>query len=535
MQRTLALRTTAVLTVGICLATVASVASQAHAAAKTTRKAKAAASTTAPTTTVAARGKLVVGEGSEVVGLDPAAVTTEIIYNGVVNATYNTLMNQLLTGTEPQPELASSLTESSDRRVWTLTVRDGVRFHDGTALDANAVKINLERQRKSRLSGTTMALIKSIDVTGPMTLTLTVDKPYASMPYLLSSTAGIMVSPKAIAEKAAKLNREPTDAGTGPYVLKEWVAGDHITVVRNPNYWGATKPRLDQITFKVVPDEAARYAALRAGDIQMDVTGFPNIANQGKADGFAVLDAPIAGFTGLLLNNAKPPFDDVRIRRAVALGRDARALLALYGQDPSFDLSNNSIWPINDRWYSAAGEKLDYDKATARALVSSYVKDTGKDVSFTLTVAAATGLVVDSNRLQVRFWQDAGMDVRLQLVPDFNAIIGAVVSGQFQVLTWVMALSGDPDATAYPILYSTSPNNFSRYKSAEMDAALDAGRVTGDPVARKAAYAEVQRIFRRDVPFVVGTFGTFHFVMDKKVCGLDANGGYMKSVGYGNC
>ena len=522
------------LLLGIGLTTTLLGGSHASAASKRATTTKRPAASTTPTTTTPARGKIAVGDIGEVVGLDPAVVASQITILGVPQAIYDTLMDVPF-GKDPSPELLSSLKESADRKTWTLTVRDGITFHDGTALNAEAVKINLERQRKAPLGASTMALIRSIDVTGSMTLTLTLDKPNGSIPYFLGSTSGIMLSPKAIAEKADRLNRAPTDAGTGPYVLKEWVPGDHSTVVRNPSYWGASKPRLDQITFRVVPDEAARYAALRAGDLNVVATLFPNIADQGTADGYTVVDPPFGGFATTLLNTSKPPFDDVRIRRALALGRDRRVIGALFN-DRNIDKANASLWPVGDSWYSAAGDSLDYDNATARALVSAYVKDTGKDVAFTYLVGGSGGVLNDSVRLQVKFWQDAGMDAKIQTVPDSNAVIGAVVTGQFQATGWLVALSPDPDATAYPVLYSTSPQNFGKYKSTEMDALLDAGRAANDTATRKAIYADVQRLFRKDVPFIMGSPGTQHFILDKKVCGIGTTGGFTaKTVGYGNC
>lgn len=489
--------------------------------------------TKSATTAAAAKGRISVGETGEAPGLDPAAVFVPITAAGVVNAIYDTLMD-VPYGKAPVPQLASALVEQPDRKSWTLTIRSGVRFHDGTALTAEAVKVNLERQRRSPLNGPTMALITSIDVTGPLTLRLTLGKPFGSMPYLLGSTAGIMVSPKAIKEKAATLNRGPSDAGTGPYILKEWVSGDRTVVVRNPKYWGSPKPRLDQITFRVVPDEAARYGALRAGDLQVDATVFPNIVDQARKDGYAVVDPPIAGSAATLFNNAKAPFDDVRIRRAAALAIDRRAISTLFN-DPNVDKAGNGLWPIGNPWYTA-GEESTFDQAEARRLVDAYTKDTGRAVAFTYMTAALGGTVTDSARLQVKYWQDAGMDVKLQVLPDANALVINVATGQYQAAGWLVGLESDPDATAYPVLSSTSPVNFSKYKSAEMDALLEAGRAAGDVATRKPIYADVQRLFRKDVPFLVGSPGTLHFVIDPKVCGVGDTGPFTaKTVGLGNC
>ncbi len=503
-------------------------------AAKRTKPKKTTPSTSAAPTTVPPLRKLAVGTAGELPGLDPAAVFGDITSQGVANAIYEQLMDTPF-GKDPQPLLAESLTEAADRKSWTLAVRRNVHFHDGTPLNADAVKLNLDRQRKSRSNGATMALIKTIDVTGPFSLTLSLDKPYASLPYFLGGTAGIMISPNAIGEKADKLNREPTDAGTGPYRLTEFVVGDHSTVVRNPNYWGTIKPRLSQITFRYIPDESTRYAALRAGDVQSMIALLPRTAAVAKNDGFAVITPPSSSSAAYLFNNAKAPFDDIRIRRAAALALDVRAISDVV-EDPNVDKQGFGLWPKGNPWYAPDGDVPDYDRAAARRLVASYISDTGKDAAFTFSVPASGGAVLDAARLTARYWQDAGMDVKLQIAPEATPYTVAVATGQYQAALWSLGLQRDPDATAYPVLFSGSPTNFARYKNADMDAALDRGRSAVDQSSRKAAYADVQRLTRRDVPFIVGTIGTVNLVSDRSVCGLDESGGFTaRTAGLGNC
>ena len=438
-------------------------------------------------------------------------------------------------GKGPQPALAESFAEAPDRKSWTLKIRDGVTFHDGTKLNADAVKFNLERQRKSRVNAALMALIKNIEVTDPMTIKLSLDKPYAGLPYLLSGGVGIMVSPKAVQEKGDKFNREPSDSGTGPYILKEWTPGDHATVVRNPNYWGNPKPRLDQITFRYIFDESARYAALQAGDVQSITTLSTSTTERATKDGFQVFDPPYAGSAVWLLNNSKPPFDDIRIRRAALLAIDDDALQSLFNNPKAADSRGFGLWPKDNSWH-LPGRQPAYDKAEARRLVLNYMNDTGKQAAFTFTSLSTSGPLVDAARLLVKNWQDAGFDAKLQLLPDANPLVVALLSGQYEAAISLVGLEKDPDATASPVLSSTSQLNFARYKSAEMDAALEEGRVAADPAARKAAYDRVQTIFRRDLPFIVFNPGSGRTIATNKVCGLDAEGPFpSKTVGFGNC
>ena len=514
-------------------AMAATAATKAKAGTKTTRAPK-TTSPTAPATTAAPRRKLVVGTLSEPTGFDPTAASEGLPASGVIDAMYDNLIDAPI-GKDPQPALAESFAESTDRLSWTLKIRSGVMFHDGTALNADGVKLNLDRHRKSRFTGQEMSVVKSVDVVDPMTVKLSLFKPYTALPYLLAGNIGLMVSPKAIQEKADLLNRAPTDAGTGPYILKEWVPGDHATLVRNPNYWGVIKPRLDQITFKLVIDEGARLAGLESGDLQSMLMVSPQLVNQAVKDGFTLVQTPTSGELVMYFNNAKPPFDDVRIRRAAALALDLKAVSVALG-DTNSATQGYSIWPKDNPWYSAGGSSLAYDRAAARNLVNDYIKSTGRDAAFALTVVNSGGTSVDYYRLIAKYWNDAGMSAKVVEVPDFNQQVIALVTSQYEASGFGFFIANDPDATAYPLLASASPTNFSHYKSADMDAALEDGRTAADPAARKAAYARVQEIFRRDVPFIPGANGPTNILSAKDVCGLLTTGGFTaKTVGIGNC
>ena len=498
--------------------------------------------TAAPTTTLAAptastapaRKKMVVGTISEPGGLDPAAVPGDMTAQPSIIAIYDQLVDTPW-GKSPQPGLAESFVESPDRKSWTLKIRSGVKFHDGTDLNAEAVRFNLERYRKSRVTAGTMSVIKSVDVTDPMTVRLTLDKPFGALPDLLGSNVGIMVSPKAIQEKADILNRQPTDAGTGPYILKEWIPADHITVVSNPNYWGNPKPHLEQITFKVVLDDQSRLAALQAGDVQSMVTPVQDTANRGVKAGFRLVEAPASFSSAIFFNNSKPPFDDIRMRRAAALALDIVAIGNVL-DDAAAPNQGFGLWPKDNLWYSPSQNTPGFDRATARSLVNDYIKSTGRDASFTIIAPNVGSAVSDALRLTVKYWSDAGIAVKVVELPDINSAVIALATSQYEAAALGVALNKDPDPTAFNALSSTSPTNFSRYKNVEMDAALDQGRTAGDQATRKAAYARVQDLFRRDVPFLVGSSGTLHILSAKTVCGIEPTGGFpAKTVGIGNC
>ena len=125
------------------------------------------------------------------------------------------------------------------------------------------------------------------------------------------------------------------------------------------------------------------------------------------------------------------------------------------------------------------------------------------------------------------------MDVELSPVNDFNALVLSVVFGQYEAAGFIAGLTDDPDPTAYPVLHSSSSFNFEKYKNREMDAALDEGRTNPDPAARKLAYAKVQDLFRRDIPFLIGSPATVRVISVKKLCGIEPSGFFpAQTAGY---
>jgi peptide/nickel transport system substrate-binding protein len=480
----------------------------------------------------AARSKISVGVLSEP-SMDPAAATSDLTLNDITSAIYDTLLDSPI-GELPKPNLADSITEAADRRSWTIALRKGVTFQDGSTFDGTAVKFNLDRQRKSRSYGAQMAVIANVVVIDPLTVRLDLDRPYAAMPAMMSGTIGMMVSPKAVEAAGDRFVRDPGRAGTGPYMVSEVVPGDHTTVIRNPNYWGEIKPRLEQIRFQIIPDESSRFAALQAGDLQAISILTSSIGDFAVAAGFKRVTSDGVGSSGLVFNTSKPPFDDVRMRRAVALAIDTQTI-STFAEDRNFGNQGNGLWPKNNPWYSP-GEDRRFDPNEARRLVNEYTRDTGRSATFTLQAFGFAPLLLDVARLQAANLRDVGIDAKVKLQADLPTAVGSVLSGQFEATQWAFTLDRDPDVMAFPALFSASPFNVARYKNPEMDQALLEGRTGARLELRKAAYAKVQAITRRDVPFLVGSVGNIHVLYNAKLCGMSSVGGFpARTAGVGNC
>ena len=470
------------------------------------------APTEAVTTQAAAAqgGTVTIGLDSEPATLDPAANSISLASGSVFSAMYETLMART-PGSDLTNLLAKSLTEAPDRLSWTLVVRDGVTFHDGTPFDAAAVKFNLERQKASLYNGSALLPLTGIDVVDATTVTLHLSEPWTALPDALSGIVGVMVSPTAAADAEA-FKRAPV--GTGPYRLTEWVPGDKASLVRFDGYWGEKAP-LDAIVFKFISVEAARIAAFDAGEIDAYTTIIDATAADAKSKGAVVVNPPPTGYGFSYVNLTKPPLDDLRVRQAMRLAVDQDAIADAYQGQGYADFADSPFYKKSE-WWVAPTTAAKYDPEGATALI----KDYGKPVKITFKLLAGSQEIEDSVRATIGYWKDAGIDCELVLIPDLGTYIGDVLSGNYDALGFIGTSSGDPDAVTYNLFHTGGSGNYGKYSNPTVDAALETGRHSQDLAERKAAYATVQQELRKDIPVLFSSHGSIFIVAKPELKGI---------------
>ena len=456
-------------------------------------------------------GSLIVGLDSEPSTLDPAANSISLANGSVYAAVYEGLFTST-PGTPVVPLLAESMTESADRLSWTLTLRSGVTFQDGTPFNAAAVKFNLERQKASPFNGPGLLPLQSVDVVDELTATLVLSEPWTAFPSVLSGINGQMASPTAAADTAA-FARSPV--GTGPYKFVEWVATDKVVLAKYDGYWGEPAP-LDELTFKFIPVEAARVAAFEGGEIDAFTTITDSTAEQATANGSQVVSPPPTGYGFSYINVTKAPLDDVRVRRAMQLATDRDAIAGAY-QGQGFADSSFSPLFTNSPYWVPPDVQPSFDPDGAKALIADY----GQPVKFTFKLLLGSQEIEDAVRASIEYWNDAGMDVELQIVPDLGTYITDVLTGNYDMLGFVGSSSGDPDTVFYNLLHTGGASNYGKYSNLEMDAALELGRQSNDDAERKQAYATVQQLFRADLPIAVSSHGQIYIVASADVAPVE--------------
>ena len=259
-------------------------------------------------------------------GLDPtmasAAAIGEVVHLSVLEGLTKIQMDGRVT-----PLLAESWTVDPDGKVYTFRLRKGVKFHDGEAFDASDVKFTFER---AKAAGSTNKLKKAvfdniarIETPDPQTVILVLEQADGNFLFRMGENPTVILDPKSAATAATR------PIGTGPFRFDTWAKGSAITLVRNDAYRDAAGVRMRKVTFRFINDPAAQAAALLAGDVDaMPRFGAYETLPQFRSDArFAVTPGGTEGKTILTINNKRKPFDDVRVRRAVAAALDRKAII----------------------------------------------------------------------------------------------------------------------------------------------------------------------------------------------------------------
>lgn len=284
----------------------------------------------AATPIYAAETELTMGMQLEPPHLDPtgaaAAAIDEIVYANIFEG-----LTRFTADGSVVPALAKSWTVSEDGLVYTFTLHSGVKFHDGTTMDAEDVKFSLDRARAEDSTNAQKALfegISDVEVVDPTTVKVTLSAPNGSLPFNLAWGDAVIVAPESI------VNAKTNPVGTGPFVFANWVQGDSIEITKNPDYWG-TPAKLEKATFKFISDPTAAFAAMMAEDVDaFSVFPAPENLMQFEADPrFNVIVGSTEGETILAMNNKLEPFDNALVRQAVAHAIDRQAIIdgAMFG------------------------------------------------------------------------------------------------------------------------------------------------------------------------------------------------------------
>jgi len=420
---------------------------------------------------------------------------------------------------QPVGLLATSW-ENPDDHTYVLKLRPGVKFQDGSDLDADAVDYSLGRIRANKASTQYPQLVAIDKVEKPDqgTVKLTLSGPYAPFLYNLADNAGRVISP-GIGEKYGndKLKVDLTGLGTGPFKFVDWKSGDHVTLVRNETYWGRDAsgtrlPYADRLIYRVIVDTNQALASLRSGEIDafqlaVGVGSAPAQEVAGlKADSsLSYRDLPAPSEQTLFLNEAKPPFGSRELRQAISFAIDRAAINHAVFFDTGLPLDvafSPGIWTYDASYHPY----LKRDVAKAKQLLAQAGKPNG--FAFALIAKNDPPFWQQAAELIKDQLREAGIDITIQLV-DNPALNAALKAGEHQVAFQGPPAGPDPDGWVYPYFSSKgAQNSYTHYNNPDVDRLLEQARTTLDSDVRKTLYQQAQKLIVDDAAVCVVLNGT---------------------------
>jgi peptide/nickel transport system substrate-binding protein len=485
---------------------------------------------------LASDGTLVIGRPSDAISLDSNTETT-----GPGAVVYSNIIEPLIVidkDGKVQPNLAEKFEVVSPDRI-RFFIRKGIKFHDGTDLNAAAVKFTFDRAitmpaRWKALFGP----LKAAEIVDDYTVDIVTEVPYGPLMASMAMVYTGIVSPAAVEKYGENYGRNPV--GTGPFMFKEWKTKDHITLVRNDNYWG-TKALSKEVIFKVIPEAGSRMMALRTGDIDIAMQPTPAELDLFRADkNFRVAETMGLRVFFLGFNNARFPTDDPKVRQALSMAVDVNGLVEniLEGSAvPPKGYLAPAVFGFKDM---ELDKKFPYDPEKAKALLAEAGwKDTDNDG---ILDKDGKKLVINFLGAKGRYLMDAevceaaqamfktiGVEAKLDFfewATTFTALRKPDLEYNLFTLGW-LTTNADADYSLYAMFHSSqfSPKgwNNNRFKDARVDTLLDTARSSQDRAERLASYHEAQDIIAESATWIPIYNTKEIFVLNSKVQGFEPN------------
>lgn len=450
-------------------------------------------------------GELRFGLAADPVSMNPVGAHWSTEQFQVARALYDPLVSYD-ENYVPKPLLAEKVESDNEFREWTIALREGVLFHDGSVLDAEAVRDQLEAGRKDASQRSALALIDSVEVKAPRLVVVRTRTPWSAFVHVLASQVGFIASPST---SSGALPESPI--GTGPFAWDTMVKGEHIHVKRWTSYWQRDQSILDGVDFRTVPDPAARLRMVRGGQLDVAEVHEPEVvaraAQLGGEKGPLQVLTDNSGETPelvIVLHSAKQPFAAAPARQAVAFGvdREAVARRVFIGAYPQAygPYSEGSPWYGQAPWPG-------WDAGKARKSALDYQSEVGRPLRFTL-LFPNDPVFASLGQLLLSEFEAAGLGVRLEVLPSAE-VRRRTEGGDFEAAVLPLFAGGHPDedfgllyGKGTPIAPGTSSQNLARFRDSAVDEAIEKSRAAGDISKQADEYQKVQEELAKQSPYV---------------------------------
>jgi peptide/nickel transport system substrate-binding protein len=494
----------------------------------------AAARTTRSAADIRNGGTLTIGLAEEPDALDPTLARTfvgRIVFLAMCEKLYD-----LDSHLNIVPQLATALPQvSKDKLTYTIKLRKGVKFNDGTAFDAAAVKTTLDRDLtlKGSVRASEISPINSVAAPNATTVVLHLKTPYSPLTAQLADRAGMILSPKALAS-GGTFAQNPVCVG--PFMYKDRVAGDHITLVKSPYYYNKAKVHLASVVYKIMTDPSSRTQALRAGDIQVeDRIQSTDVPTLQKNSAVTVKKAITIGYQGLTINIGNKngllkPYSnvgtDIAKSQFIRTAFDAALDRTTINKVVFGGLNQPDCYPIApvSPWYEPTTKGLACDLHANLNLAKQLVKASGianPTVSLMLggtdPVNARLGQVIQS--------MEAAAGIKVTVTPtQFTTALNRADAGTFDAFAVGWSGRVDPDGNIYGFVATPGTLNDSGFSNAKLDYILNGARKSLTTKSRTTLYRAAMQIIHRQRPLIYLYHPVNYYGVTKKVDGVQIYG-----------
>jgi peptide/nickel transport system substrate-binding protein len=462
-------------------------------------------------------GELIVGLEAETTGMRPWEDTCSApCYNQMI-AVYDKLFENTADG-DLAGWVAESIESNDDLTEWTMTLRDGIQFSDGTPLTADTIVKMFDVQQGGAVSSGVIssAGLETVEAVDERTVRYLLSAPNAGFPGTLSrAPLGMVFQPEAAASDPDSFNQNPI--GTGPFTLVSWDRDNEMILEKNPDYWqtdeaGNQLPYLDRLVFRPIPDEGTRLDSLLADTVgAMQTLRQSTIRDARDSDG----DITIHQFQGsnsggAIFNTAMAPVDDVRVRQGLTYALNQEALIEVLGGSGISEPATQYFSP-DSPWYSeeAAEAYPEFDQDRAKELLQEYVDDPersdGKSAGEPLALefnCPPDPSLIQLSQAYKEFWEATGLvSVTLNQFEQAAHIQNAL-SDEYMINCWRVGDDGDPVLFLNPAFADpeASPLNFTNYVNEELQDLLAQAKSTDDLDERKQLYSDAMVILAEELP-----------------------------------
>lgn len=445
-----------------------------------------------------AAGVLTIGRREDGTTFDPIATAQNTDF-WVFSNVFDVLVRVDKKGETLLPGIAESWDVSADALTYTFHLRDA-KFSDGSALTSEDVAYSLTRIRDSELSlwSDSYKIIADMQTPDPKTLVVTLSGP--SAPFLSTlAMPGASIISKAAMESMGEEAFAEKPVGSGAFMVDQWLRGDRVILKKNPNYWEADKVSLDGVEWISIPDDNTRMLAVQAGELDSAIfVPFSRVAELQKDPNLTVVIDPSTREDHLLLNHEHPPLDNPKVREAIDLAIDKKAIVdtILFGQG---EVANSYI-PKGALYHSDDNGARAFDAEKAKALLAeagaegisvNYVVNAGNEVDEQIAVLLQQQLAT------------VGITANLQKV-DPSQSWDMLVNGDYDlsVMYWTNDILDPDQKTTFVLGHDVNMNYMTRYKNDTVKQLVADARLEMDTTKRAAIYAEIQKLAKADTHWI---------------------------------